>query len=331
MAACTVYRLIVVAAATTIAATAEAHVGTFRTGAGWPETFTGAPGSGGARTWILVALALSAALYAVGVIRLWRISRTGGGIRIREVIAFGCGCGALGVALIGPLDLWAERSFAAHMLQHEALMLAAAPLLVAGRPLAAWTWAMSRRWRRFVRSMIGAPAVRRAWRCLMRPQNATILQLVLLAVWHIPALFGYSAVHRGVHALQHASFLVSALCFWWSLRAPVQAGSLAAGARAGLGMVCLFVTMMGSGALGGLLTFAPSPWYGAHGGYPLPWASSALEDQQLGGLLMWVPGGTVYLVAALRLAWRLLVRAAPALPVDRRTETVSPAIAGTAR
>ena len=211
----------------------------------------------------------------------------------------------LALALLGSLDDWAHRSFAARMLQHEALMLIAAPLLVAGRPLAAWTWALAPEFRRRVRGVIAAPAWRRTWGAMTGLAGATLLQLVALFVWHVPRLFDYASAHWGVHVIQHTTFLVTALCFWWAARVP--RGTRAEHAsRSGVAIVCVFTTMLATGGLGAFLTFARGPWYGAFAGDPLPWATSALEDQQLGGLLMWVPGGVAYLIAGLMHAARLL-------------------------
>ena len=280
-----------------------------------------------ATAWIVVPLALTGAFYAAGVLRLWRATAVGRGVRPRDVALFALGWTALAGALLGPLDAWAARSFAAHMLQHEALMLVAAPLLVHGRPLAAWTWALSERGRQRARVFIAIPAWRHAWRWLTRPLGATITQLAVLFVWHVPVIFNHAATHAGVHTLQHVSFLASALCFWWATRASHSRISGAAGITSGVAIACVFVTMIATGALGALLTFAPTPWYAGFGGVAVPWASSAVEDQQLGGLLMWVPGGTVYLVAALHHAWRLLARE----PVMRRSVVMSPPVEGTTR
>jgi putative membrane protein len=271
--------------------------------------------------WIVAFLVLTIALYAVGVLRVWRASGRGRGLHGRDVVAFALGCAALAVALLGPLDGWAAHSFAAHMLQHEALMLVAAPLLVCGRPLAAWLWALSRHGRRRARSIIAIPAWQLAWRWITRPLGATVTQLTVLFVWHVPVVFNHANAHPGVHTLQHLSFLASALCFWWAARAWSNGSPGPNGAATGAAIACIFVTMIATGALGALLTFAPAPWYHGYGGVALPWASSALEDQQLGGLLMWVPGGAVYFVAGLRRAWRLLVRvpAAQRLPSVRST------------
>lgn len=255
-------------------------------------------------SWAVAALGLAAALYGLGLWRLWRASAPGRGVGALTVVAFCSGWWTLALALLGPLDRWAAQSFAAHMLQHQALMLVAAPLLVLGRPLAVCTWALSSSGKARVRSVVSAAAWRRAWHWATRVPAATLLQLVALFAWHAPATFSYTTTHPGVHVLQHASLLATALCFWWALQAPVRPRTKAAGLR----IACLLATMLASGALGALLTFAPAPWYRVYAEVALPWASSALEDQQLGGLLMWVPGGAVYLGAALLHASRLLAR-----------------------
>jgi cytochrome c oxidase assembly factor CtaG len=100
--------------------------------------------------------------------------------------------------------------------------------------------------------------------------------------------------------MQHASFLVSALLFWWALlRTPRS--------RNGYGTATFYVfgTALHTSILGALLTFAPTLWYPVYEGTTYAWGLSALEDQQLGGLIMWVPAGVLYTVAGLLLigAW----------------------------
>jgi putative membrane protein len=260
---------------------------------------------------IAFALAVTCAAYAGGVARLWQATATGRGIRIREAAAFAAGWLALALALLGPLDGWAERSFAAHMLQHEILMLIAAPLLVLGRPLAAWTWALPPSMHAPVRRGLASPAMARPWRMFTRPLGATILQLAVLFVLHVPRIFDYAATHAAAHAAQHTAFLASALCFWWATRAtPSQRGD-AAGVALGVSLACLFVTMLATGALGALLTFASAPGYPVYANAVTPWSANGLEDQQLGGLIMWIPGGAVYLITGLLRARELLARSGP--------------------
>ena len=285
-------------------------------------------GNEGGVPWIVAALLVSGLAYVGGLARLWRATAPGRGIRLLEACAFAGGWLALALALLGPLDRWTERSFAAHMLQHEILMLVAAPLLVIGRPLAAWTWALPRRTHGGVRRALASGAVTNVWRTLTRPLGATVGQLAVLFVLHVPLLFDYAATHAGAHAAQHALFLASALCFWWATRG---GGAHARGTRepgVAVSLACLFVTMLGTGALGALLTFASTPWYPIYSPFVLPWSGDAIADQQLGGLLMWIPGGTVYLVAALARARELLVRnpASSAVAVGNGRDTAAASV-----
>lgn len=312
------FRLTVVLLLSVGAAAAHAH-GPSVAAVGSGDVSSGSSTAGEA--WIVAALTLAAIAYAAGIVRLWRASARGRGIRLREAGAFAAGWMVLALALLGPLDTWAGRSFAIHMTQHEALMLVAAPLLVRGRPLAVWAWALSGGSRATTHRWLTQSAWRYVWRTFTRPLGATGLQLAALFAWHLPAWFDRAVTHAGMHAMQHASFLVAALCFWWAMQngAAARTGSRAV---SGIAIACMFVTMLATGALGALLAFASVPWYDvyADGG---AWGLSALEDQQLGGLLMWVPGGVVYLGAALVHAARILAHPSPAAPSETRADAAA--------
>ena len=260
---------------------------------------------GGFEWWLVVLLAGSVALYAIGVRRLWRRAGRGRGITVAQTARFATGWLALCAALVSPIDTRGAALFSAHMVQHELLMVVAAPLLVLSRPIEAWTWALRPAWRRALGGVARIGPLRAAWRTCTEPIGAWTLHAVALWAWHVPALFEAALADEAVHVAQHSCFLVSALFFWWS----VFAG---AGRRGGASVASVFTTMMHTSALGALLTFAPSPWY-PHYADTSAFGLSALEDQQLGGLVMWVPGGLAYLVAGLAIvaAWLGRPRAGP--------------------
>lgn len=288
------YRAWLVAAAASAAAPAGAHVvGSGETQAGdWPF-----------EPWLLALLATSAALYAIGVGRLWRRAGIGHGVRVTQACAFACGWLAMAIALASPLDPLGEHLFSMHMLQHELLMLLAAPLLVVARPLAAWAWALPPRARPVVGSALRGHRWRRAWAAIRSPMGAWLLHAAALWGWHAPALFSLALRDPLVHALQHASFLGTALLFWWA----ALGSNASAPARRGAALLSLFTTMVHSTVLGALITLSPAPWYPAYVPTSAALGADALLDQQLGGLLMWVPGGLVYLGVGLWLASRWLV------------------------
>lgn len=267
--------------------------------------------------WVLVPLALSALLYGTGLGRLWRRAGARRGISGWQAASFAAGWLALAAALVTPLDALGSRLFAAHMVQHELLMVVAAPLLVLGRPLAAWTWALAPSQRRRVGAATRWPWLAGAWSGITRPVTAWTLHAVALWAWHVPVLFEAALHHEAVHVLQHTTFLGTALLFWWAVL-----GGDPRSPRGGFALAYLFTTMMHTGALGALLTFAPTAWYPAYEQAGGAFGLTPVEDQQLGGLIMWVPGGIAYVIAGLALVGRLLARpdvtpasaARPALP-----------------
>ncbi len=251
--------------------------------------------------WLLSVLGLSAVLYAAGVLRLWRQAGIGRGIGRSAVAAFACGWLALAGALISPLDAWGAVLFSAHMVQHEMLMIVAAPLLVLGRPLAAWTWALAPRYRRLAGRTTRSAVLAWAWNVLTRPVSAWALHALALWLWHVPQLFEAALRSEAMHVLQHASFLGTALLFWWAVL-----GRDPRSRSRGFAMLYLFTTMLHTGVLGALLTVSPMPWYPGYAAATSALGLDPVEDQQLGGLIMWVPGGLAYLVAGLAVAALLL-------------------------
>jgi putative membrane protein len=248
---------------------------------------------------------VAGALYGIGVANLWRSSGVSRGLPLWRVMCFVAGLAVLVAALLSPLDRIGGKLFAFHMIQHELLMLVAAPLLVCGRPLAAWVWAFPRNARRWMGQLGDRRWLNGPWRFITSPLSAWTLHAIVLWVWHAPFLFEAALVDRGIHNLQHATFLLSALLFWFALLS-------ARGREAqGAGVLYLFTTTVHTGVLGALITFATRPWYPHYVDTAPEWGLTALEDQQLGGLIMWVPASLVFVGFALVLFARW-VNAGPA-------------------
>lgn len=239
-----------------------------------------------AETFLQITLAATALLYAVGALRLSHRGRDPG-ILLRS-LAFVAGWVSLRLALLSPLDEWSATSFAAHMVQHEALMLVAAPLLVLSRPLPVFLWALPSALRRAFSAGARNAGIATAWRWLNLGAVGWLLHAAALWIWHAPPLFRAALRDPLLHELQHATFLATALLFWSALMTARGAG------RKGAAALYLFTMTIHTGALGALITFATAPWY-----TPAP-----LADQQLGGLIMWVPGSIVYVVIGLLLLLR---------------------------
>jgi cytochrome c oxidase assembly factor CtaG len=188
--------------------------------------------------------------------------------------------------------------FTAHMIQHELLMLVAAPLLVLGRPLPLFLRALPLPWRRQLGTL--SKSLRSSWRVLPHLLIAWALHAVALWVWHIPRLFQATLTSELAHACQHLSFFGTALYFWWALLHGHQKLQ-----DYGVAVLAVFTTALHSSLLGALLTLAPTPWYAVYA-HTAAWGLTPLEDQQLGGLIMWIPAGAIYLLAALTLSVELL-------------------------
>jgi cytochrome c oxidase assembly factor CtaG len=251
--------------------------------------------------WITLPLGLSAAVFCAGCVRLARRARSGGVELRRRAGFFGAGWLVLAVALVSPIHQAGERSFAFHMAEHELLMLAAPPLLVLSRPIAVMLWALPAQGRQALAAASRRPWFAAPWRLLTDPVVATVAQATVLWLWHAPALFDLSLTSEGWHAAQHLCFVVSSL-FFWSAMLEGQGRR-----RPGLAAACLFATSLVSGALGALMALSQSPWYQPYAALGLDaFGLSPVEDQQLAGLLMWIPGGVVHAGAALIILARAL-------------------------
>jgi putative membrane protein len=239
---------------------------------------------------VVLPLAATLLLYAIGFGRMWRRSERGrSGLR-RGFSLFAAGWLSLAGALTSPLHEGGEHSFALHMIEHEIIMLVAALLLVAARPGPVFLWALPRP----LRQGFGAAARWPLWRGLANPFAAAFIQSAVMVGWHAPVLFDLALESEAWHIVQHLCFIAAALLFWWAmLRNAGRGGRMTAA-------FCLFVTSMVGGGLGALMALSNSPWYAPYAALGLtPEGLSPAEDQQLAGLIMWIPGGFYHLAAAL--------------------------------
>jgi putative membrane protein len=245
----------------------------------------------------LSVLLLIGGLYAAGS---WRL----GGRRVKrrqlERVAFWAGWLAMVAAIVPPLDGLAAQLFSAHMLQHELLMIVGAPLVVAGRPLSACLWGMPGRSRVMAAAVLQQNAPGSLWRFLTTPLVAWFLHGLVVWIWHVPALYSLAIRDEAVHAVQHATFVGTSVFFWWGL-------VYGRYGRAGYGAAVFYVftTAVHTGVLGALFTFTPSPIYSIYVQRASAHGVDPLADQQLAGLVMWIPAGIVLTMAGVALfaAW----------------------------
>lgn len=259
---------------------AEAH-GAEAAGAGWT-----------ADAYVILPLLLAGGIYAAGVTRLWRQAGRGRGLSQMRIASTVAGFALAALLLLSPLDRLADRLLSAHMIQHLGLMLIAAPLLVLGRPGIAALWAVPPSGRPGV-GRLGQGMTGRLWRAATHPFGAWVLYFAVLWMWHMPALHQRALANDGVHALQHMSFLGVAVLFWIAvLERPRAEG------RAGA-FLAIFATAIQSCALAALLTTSRTLWYPAYALGGGATGLTPLEDQQLAGLIMWVPCCAILIGAAI--------------------------------
>ena len=241
-----------------------------------------------------IALAAVTAAYALGVARAWAACGRGHGVRRHQVVSFAVGTLVLALALISPLDSLSDVLFSAHMTQHVLLAVVAPPFLVLGAPVAAAIWALPRRARRpVVLSVRGNRPLRRMWWAATAPAFAWMIHAVAIWTWHLPRAYEFALRSDAAHAAEHLSFVLSACLVWWPIMRPRTARRSAYA----LGIMTLFATAMQTGVLGALITLSRRALYGGQSAGAAQWGLTALQDQQLAGLIMWIPGGMLYLVA----------------------------------
>ena len=267
---------------------------------------TGAvPGAWDLDPLMLVSGIAAVALYARGV-RALQARRSARVPSPPRQACFYAGLALAVVAIVSPLHGWSETLFAAHMTQHLVLMVVAAPLLIAGRPVAPFLAALPARVSRMLGRAHSAP--RKHAPLLLHPIAVWVLSAIVLWAWHLPTLYDAALDNDVLHALEHATFVATALLVWGAVLGEHPIGE-------GGAVLLLFATGLQSGALGALLTFAGTVLYEPH----LTAATNAgvdpLTDQQLAGVIMWIPSGIVYLAAMAVMLARLL-RASEVGPVE---------------
>jgi putative membrane protein len=252
--------------------------------------------TGAFSAWDLAAVAVlvaAGALYAAGQ---GRMADRGATVRRAERSAFWCGWAVMLVAVLPPLDGLATQRFSAHMLQHELLMLVGVPLMIAGRPIATWLWGLPGALRQPAARLCQGGAVGGLWRTLTMPVAAWALHGVTVWVWHVPRLYELAVRSEAVHAFQHAMFVITSVLFWWGL-------VYGRYGRAGYGasVFYVFTTVIHTGLLGAVFTLLDVPLYSIYAER----APDPLADQQLAGLVMWVPAGLILTIVGIGLfaAW----------------------------
>jgi putative membrane protein len=237
---------------------------------------------------VLAGLAVVAVAYLRGV-RTWR-ARAARAVGPWAPVLAVAGLAVVAAALVPAMDRGAEALFSLHMAQHLALGLVAPLLLVLGRAGDGLAWSVRPATRRELRAMVPG-----AWHRVRRspafPLLAAAATLAAWFAWHAPPLYDLALRQPAVHVVEHLTLFATGWLLW--------SAAVAQRRQAAPGVLALFLVTLGLGVLGAVLALAPHALYPGHAAGSAAWGVDPLADQQLGALVMWTPGGLVYLVAAM--------------------------------
>lgn len=235
----------------------------------------------------LVPLALFAFLYVRGLTRWpersrehspWRTASYLGGLALTALI------------YESPLDRLGEHHFSMHMVQHSIAMMIIPPLILLGAPTTPVLRGIPRDYRaRLVTPALNSRGVRAVWGFLTHPIVAILLFTLMTWAWHLmPGWYDTALNNRLVHDLQHVSFLAVSLIFWWNIVDPAPRRSRV---PMGFRIVYFYGAMVPKHFLAAMITFSSSVFYPTYERVQAFLPGTPLQDQQLAGLLLWVPFG----------------------------------------
>lgn len=216
-----------------------------------------------------------------------------------RLVAYWAGLLLIAVSLLSPIDVLSSSLFFMHMIQHLLLAMLAPPLLLIADPMPILMWGLPLGWRRGIGRILfnrNAP-VRIALTRFLNPGVTWFVWIVFLWGWHDSNAYSLALRNDVVHDIEHLTFFVTAMFVWWNITgaAPRFNKRLGWPARFGLALAAIPPNMM----LGVILSFAARPIYTYYESVPRLWGIDILTDQQIGGVIMWVPGSMMYLIAAL--------------------------------
>ena len=231
----------------------------------------------------------------------WRLAAYLGGLTI------------LGVALMSPIDVLGGQLFFMHMIQHLLLVMIVPPLLWLANPLPFYMWGLPVPARHQAGRLLSRRSgFRRGLYALTAPGLVWMAFVAFLLGWHDPTAYNAALSSDLVHDLEHVTFFATAMLFWWLvIGAGPRLRSLSRGARLALLVVTVPVNM----AAGVVIAFASQPIYTYYTTVPRLWGITVMLDQMIGGVIMWIPGSMMYLLAALIIISRLIQTEADKQPL----------------
>jgi putative membrane protein len=250
---------------------------------------------------VTIALLLAALLYLRGWFHLRRTLPLV--IPVSRLAAFLCGLFAVWIAVGSPLAALDEEFLSAHMMQHLLLMTVGAPLILLGAPSLPFLYGLPQVLSSALRPILDSPLVRWLGDFVTEPVFTWLAAATVLIVWHVPAAYALGMGSHSWHEIEHATFFVAGLLFWWPVIPPWPA--VAECPRWSI-VLYLFLATLPCDALSAFLAFCGRVVYTPYLAVPRRFDVSPLQDQEFAGALMWVFVTFAYLIPAVLLTMRLL-------------------------
>lgn len=247
---------------------------------------------------IVVVLLGLGVLYAVGWARLRRRGARHGLATWPRLLSYFSGLSILAAALMSPIDQLGGQLFFMHMTQHMLTIMLAAPLLLLGNPYPFMVWSLPKSGRAYVSRLMNTDSrFRRVLAAATRPTTTWLIFLTVYLGWHDANLYNAALYNDVVHDLQHITFFLAAMLFWWPV---VGAAPRLNGRFPGLAsMVYLIGIVPPNMFVGVTIAYATTVIYSYYESVPRIWGVSALQDQMIAGVVMWIPGSMMFILAAL--------------------------------
>jgi cytochrome c oxidase assembly factor CtaG len=243
--------------------------------------------------------------------------------RARHLVIFAAGLASVVLALCSPLDALAHDLALAHMIQHLLLMVVAPPLVWMSAPVAPILSGLPKPVRRAVVIALASAPIRMLTRLLADPRVSWAAFVLVFWAWHLPALYDQALRVDFWHHVQHVCFFATAMLFWrpvilsWPARSAWPRWAM---------LPYVVLAELQNAGMAAILTFADRVLYPAYDAAPRRWPLSALEDQSIAGVIMWVPGSLPFVLAALWLVMTVIVappRATRSRTPSRRSRTAT--------
>jgi len=254
---------------------------------------------------IILVLTLAGLAFTTGWLRLRRRARRrlAAGWRLASYLG---GLAVLGLALMSAIDALGGQLFFMHMIQHLLVVMIAPPLLLLANPLPFTIWGIPGGQRLGRQLLAPDSGFRSALRQATRPAVVWLAFVVVLWGWHDPGLYSAAQGAYWIHDLEHVTFFGTAMLLWWHVTgaSPRIHGRFPPLARVGYLLASAGANMIP----GVVIALAGVPLYPYYEAAPRAWGLSVMQDQVLSGIIMWIPGTMMYVLAALIVIVRMLNR-----------------------